>query len=91
MTRDQQLEAIRAACIKANPNRHRENARWWHRYEPEPVRLADVLLAVTELGRPMATRSRSLIMDALVQWDLMRDDLAQQSDECVAFPYDLLK
>lgn len=54
MNRDKQLEAIRAACIKANPqivvNKHAQLIKLDHTVEYfeecRPVRLADVLLAI---------------------------------------------
>lgn len=94
MTRDQQITAIRAACIKANPDTGWSPLQYMLGGEvgrvARPIRLADVLLAITNLGRPLATRGRSLMIDALVYWDLMQDDLTQQSDECVAYLAHLL-
>lgn len=81
MTRDRQIEAIRAACIQANPGMGFAND--WGDYRP--VCLADVLLVITNLSRPLAARGRHLVFDALVYWDLMQDDLTRQSDECIAY------
>lgn len=171
MTRDQQLEAIRAACIKANPeivelkfgcglyvetlegygghdviNQHRRvTAEQCHieqlpnylvgAYFGErgyiqadskkiagrrgailpnvfkiveiigrPIRLADVMLAMresfTEAGAASGTSTFETFVKAIAvvagggkgatSWNLRQDDLAKQSDECVAFLAQLL-
>jgi hypothetical protein len=137
MTRDQQLEAVRAACIRANPEITelkfgcevlRRSETTYHVINPlgwgandrkcwlnsvpfgdmpielekdlvqnggefeivgRAIRLADVLLAIGKDGRveyAMAAHDGLQIRvgyDA-VYWNLRKDDLAEQSDECVA-------
>lgn len=97
MTHQQKLEAIRAACVKANPDivvdeighENGEQAPEIERVYRE-VRLADVLLAV----KPHYTnhdydndRDRQMVD----LWNLHKDDLTEQSDEFVDFAYQLLK
>ncbi len=114
MTRATQLEVIRTAVIKANPEIGREKWRCTscndqsffgsenlhsfqgcageiqkELYVSRPIRLADVLLAI---GRPALYDSSAyfLYKNGNEVWDLRRDDLTEQSDECVAFLADLL-
>lgn len=96
MTRSEQLEAIRAAVEKAEP----EDSRWKVICaDEEVVRLADVLLALGQLKkpyrRPFLVTERGEFVDVNFNlrstWNLRQDDLSQQSDECVAFLYELLK
>lgn len=103
MTRQEQLDLIRAACIEANPSDTtlRDKNSWQglqiKREYGRPVRLADVLLALptlwvqpkTDVGN--GTRSiNSGMMNSGISWNLRRDDLAEQSDECVSFLAELL-
>ncbi len=96
MNRQEQLETIRAACIRANPDRA------WIRYEDVdtewPVRLADVLWAWHEkadkdlqdkdiIPLPM----RAMYGKIALHWNLRKDDLTEQSDETISFLYDILK
>lgn len=89
MTRDQNIEAIRAACIKANPDSF-ERFNWG---KPSPIRLADVLLAMREGGKATEAQEFWLIEDCNREntWNLRKDDLTLQSDECVIFLANLLK
>lgn len=130
--RDEQIAAIRAACIKANPEIEKE----WsdckvcsgvgftaeHEggqacYEGEcnncpvqvqcdpcmgsgkvlgrPIRLADVLLAIREIKRPIAQAMVNTWWDRqerklLETYDLMHDNLTAQSDETLSFLAKLL-
>jgi hypothetical protein len=103
MTRDQNIETIRTACIKANPEKvtlvvSEEN--------PDttvfdgPIRLADVLLAIQATTTTKGTtlvNSYGIFMDTHFNmdmnagWNLRQDDLTLQSDECVAFLASLLQ
>jgi hypothetical protein len=90
--RNEQLEAIRAACIEAKPEiEHSQDGLNGVR----PVRLTDVLLAV-ETGWWHRDRNAEHEISAdtsklLILWDFHQDDLTQQSDECIDFLADLLK
>lgn len=84
------LEIIRKAAIAANPEKE-----WvYFRYEggtesteyEEPIRLADVLLAISLLPPPCND-----YLVSTIGWNLRRDDLAEQSEETLAFLADLLK
>jgi hypothetical protein len=95
------LARVRAACIKANPERDWRGRQWIE----EPVRLADVLLAlkgnaniaIDELGYFMeaedSTRDNNLYSKVYQGrcWNLRQDDLTLQSDECVSFLASLLQ
>jgi hypothetical protein len=116
MTRQEQLDRIRAACIDANP----EIAKREELYHPQgmgaskpisifgTIRLGDLLLVIGN-----SKKRHSVTIDAqrdnLVffwatkdpdnpdratllrsQWNLRKDDLTEQSDECVAFLANLL-
>lgn len=115
MTHQEKLEAIRKACVKANPDIIVEGcesgitpcACWWHKnYPPDgnkyrPIRLADVLNAImhTEYVVSIASNERFEVLDraknewkqVFITWYLTRDSLEEQSEETVAFIYDLLK
>lgn len=103
MTREQQLALIREKCIAVNPSRV-----WWSADGPEegnaaiwePVRLADVLLAIGDRERiHVGGRGRFFTfkgddMRDMVGgrfWNLRKDDLTEQSDECLAFLAELLQ
>lgn len=114
--RQEKLEAVRAACVKANPDivvdeighENGEQAPEIERVYRE-VRLADVLLAIQEESGAHALPSEedggsteSMKYNAqvwrdrrwsetLYGWNLRRDDLTEQSDECIDFLYQLLK
>lgn len=101
------IEAIRAACIKANP------ADDWDDYDPtceykypRPIRLADVLLAITD-GYFFAVSEDGHILRMVEgsgtnelglfryegtgkYWNPRTDDLTAQSDECLKFLVNLL-
>ena len=98
MTRDENISAIRATCIKANPEKD------WRSFKygklpivPNNPRLADVLLAIRKHYNSYfsgkQSSEESVEIDDLVNchWDLEADDLTLQSDACVAFLTDLLK
>ncbi|MCB1392884.1 hypothetical protein [Nitrobacter sp.] len=102
MTRQEQLDLIRAACIEANPSDTtlRDKNSWQglqiKREYGRPVRLADVLLALEQSGDPQyAVNTTGEFMrwgdtPTGIRWNLRKDDLAEQSDECVAFLAELL-
>jgi len=65
-----------------------------------PIRLADVLLAVPHLKprdhrnivRGQAESAGNVgFVTVVCEWNLRKDDLTEQSDECVAFLYELLQ
>jgi hypothetical protein len=92
--RDQNTETIRAACIKANPEK---NWKWQASLDPEPFSLADVLLAIPKraIDRLEASANYFYIREVgrggSEGWNLRQDDLTLQSDECVAFLANLLQ
>lgn len=100
--RDDQIKLIRQKCIEANSTKE-----WnWHcparktcsvDFE-EPVRLADVLLAIPQLWvQPKIERKDDYryinngVFSTGIKWNLRKDDLTEQSDETIAFLADLLK
>jgi hypothetical protein len=94
MTRQEQLDLIRAACIEVNPSDTtlRDKNSWQglqiKREYGRPVRLADVLLAINESKkRPYGY---DVLMEIVAYWNLRKDDLSEQSVECVAFLAELL-
>lgn len=104
MNRDRQIEAIRAACIRANPeivvNKHAQLIKQDHSVEYfeqcRSIRLADVLLAIGSGVRLEEQTSSGELAIGIAgrgwtRWNLRKDDLAEQSDECIAFLADLLK
>lgn len=103
MARETNLEAIRAACIKANRDiEHRLITRATNRITvaipDDTIRLADVLKATTrKYGYPLELYEGQMVGDAeqqvlalLSRYNLVTDDLTQQSDECIQFLADLL-
>lgn len=103
MNLSQQVEEIRAACIKANPEIEQRNITKIRNGHGEtidvhvddgrffrPIRLADVLLAMDEKadGYISFTEWHFFIFH---RWNLRTDDLTQQSPECIAFIHSLLK
>lgn len=65
-----------------------------------PIRLADVLVAIAykdkrrfacdELGNILEYNSKGEIIEGLVAWNLLDDNLDHQSDECLTFLINLL-
>lgn len=107
------LEIIRAACIKANhdmqstsviagcPNCHEHDGAKITINVDRPVRLADVLLALsTQQVRVQYSAGDDARIDYLRvvpdtwevagSWNLRKDDLTQQSPETIQFIHDLL-
>jgi hypothetical protein len=94
MTRTEQLELIRRKCIEANPSKE------WHWICParkscsvefdEPIRLAGV--AVTHAGNILEAPQDDWVEpeQGRTKWNLRKDALTEQSDECVAFLATLL-
>lgn len=105
--RQQQLEKVRAACVKANPDRRNPFCAGCGAYQDQPIRLADVLLAILFCSANAITTEVVFgVMPRLIiypespvedgrpecgEWSLRADSLDEQSDECVAFLADLLK
>lgn len=103
----QQLTAIRAKCIEANP----DNVCWGlpsggNIKDARSPRLADVLLAIgtaennalRPFPRDVAVDGRGIISSYFSltdkrseSWNLRNDDLSAQSDECVQFLCELLR
>ena len=84
------LAAIQQKCVEANPEI--ENKRWG---TERPIRLADVLLAVQKQeygGSPEFRYTCEKLTSGAwhVHWNLRKDDLTEQSEECISFLYDLL-
>lgn len=82
MLRSKQIDLIRAACIKANQMRYPEH---WSK-KTSLIRLADVLYML--MNKPANDKQMEAVM---WKWKFRQDDLTEQSDECVAFLYELLK
>lgn len=91
MTHQEKLEAIRKACVAANPEiivEGRESgitpcACWWHKnYPPDgnkyrPIRLADVLLALHEAPRTKNVGITTLV-GSMVLESFTKDDLRKE-------------
>jgi hypothetical protein len=96
MTRQEQIDLIRAACIEANPTDTtlRDQNSWQglqiKRKGGRPVRLADVLEAARKVGYGSTEDWLGVITGVVTRYDLRKDDLTKQSDECVAFVAQLL-
>ena len=73
-------------------------------YPGRPIRLADVLLAMTPDRQPISVDGNGVVTsykaaadgitpvwDKQSSWNLCADDLTQQSTECIDFLYELLK
>lgn len=100
MERYQQLELIRMAAIKANPDKAWDKLLGnKNRRVSVPIRLADVLLAIQATTTTKGTtlvNSYGIFMDTHFNmdmnagWNLRQDDLTLQSDECIKFLADLL-
>lgn len=97
MTRQEQLDLIRAACIEANVKILTRANKWHGIGGEDDIRLADVLLAIptlwvqpkTDVGN--GTRFiNSGMANSGISWNLRRDDITEQSVECVAFLAELL-
>lgn len=96
MTRDQKIGAIRKACIGANL-KIGAMARDGRRMVPvlnygRPIRLADVIHALVKADSESVTEKQylELLLDNTVGWDMPKDDLSLQSEECVSFIHSLL-
>lgn len=89
MNRQEQLDLIRAACIEANVKILTRANKWHGIGGEDDIRLADVLLAINESKkRPYGY---DVLMEIVAYWNLRKDDLSEQSVECVAFLAGLLK
>lgn len=98
MTTEEKVEAIRQACIKANPEI--DTTYWISPKDPyegiedckevtRPIRLADVLLAKECINRAREMYNR-YTYETVEKWNLHADDLTQQSPETIDFLYGLL-
>lgn len=95
MTKQEQLDFIRSRCIAANPEiEERSRFNRLHEVRVLPIRLADLLLAIDGLtagkvpGNDFAYIRKGNVRS---KWLLTKDDLTEQSNECVSFLYDLLQ
>ncbi len=95
MTRSQNLEVVRKACVEANPNKNWMRIDNGREYEEEPVRLADVMNTLNRDGR-FERRSGSSVRfyfyrsrDAAFIWNLLKD-LDGQTDSTLQFLADIL-
>lgn len=97
MTRQEQLDLIRAACIEANQSDTtlRDKNSWQglqiKREYGRPIRLADVLEAARKVGYHSTEDWLGVIAGVVTRYDLRRDDITEQSDECLAFLANLLE
>lgn len=87
MTRTEQENQIREACIKANPGIELLPRVF-------PIHLADVLLAVPK-KRYLTCNCDGFFSEEYetatgIEWKLRQDSLADQSDETIAFLHSLL-
>jgi hypothetical protein len=107
MTREEKLQAITEACVKANNGiimveclgcKYR-GKKHLIQSDPRPIRLADVLLAfLTDDALDKYTEMEGLTMFfddlkcAIVTiWNLRKDSLSDQSDDCISFLFSLLR
>lgn len=96
MDRQEQLDLIRAACIEANPGDTtlRDQNSWQglqiKRTHGRPIRLADVLEAARKVGYVSTEDWLGVITGVVTRYDLRKDDITEQSDECVAYVCGLL-
>src|SRR2546426_810952 len=93
MNREEKIAAIRQKCIEANPDRE---------WVVQTIRLADVLLAIEKSDNDQVTfvdAAGFFYADYLqgngiepqdVCWNLPKDDLNEQSEECLDFLAELL-
>jgi hypothetical protein len=102
-TRQEQLELIRDACIRANPEIEKRRIDYvdedtgddtW--VQDDTIRLADVLLAHSKTITPPTnseekSKIQNDVLNIIYWWNLRKDDINDQSDPCVAFVYQLLK
>src|SRR4029077_17503177 len=99
--RTEKIVLIRQKCIKANPDRvgAYESDDGFVGAENAPVRLADVLLAIkrnVKEGRDKTEYLFDIVSELWGKrkawgWNLHKDDLTEQSAECITFLADLLK
>src|SRR5438270_678262 len=103
MNRDEQLEAIRDACVKANPDKACPTIELkGDKCCEHSIRLADVLLAmevkdpnnryqVRTSGHIGTISPVSPMTHVYTRWNLPADDLTLQPDETINFLYALLQ
>ena len=97
MTLPQKLEAIRAVCVKANPDREwKEYACSSDGVEEEvdlPILLSDVLAAMkvdpifTEMF-PSVLRNK--VLKIIATWNLLRPSLDDQEEATINLVYEIL-
>lgn len=94
MTRQQQIEIIRKACAAANPQVEILMGQEMSVYYIRPIRLADVLSAIGNVDARVKVDGDKLKVfadETMLTWNLRKDDLTEQSDECVEFLAEILK
>jgi hypothetical protein len=103
MERNDQLSLIRQKCIEALcAHGTRSEQSLYTRGFDRPIRLADVLLAITKAspnnhnrvwlksdGRFVLNENGNSLHNP-ADWNLRKDDLTEQSEECINFIYELL-
>jgi len=93
------LEQIIKKCIEANPEIVEIRAVTKHGIKyPEvqrEIRLADVLLALGDINRPLTVNVLGYMLEYKnekdAQWNLKDDNLEHQSGETIKFIHNLLK
>ena len=98
LNRRESISKIRRACLKANPNLWDDHGDVLKRRiapgmaVPAKLGLVDVLLALKAITNRNDPRSddedekslvKELIARVVFAWDLQRDDLDEQDDECI--------
>src|ERR1044072_8652531 len=91
--RTQNIETIRAACVKANPDIRQTKANLTRFYtEDRPIRLADLLFAMRQQSvkalLPFEDFTKRIMVlvcgdgtPSKLGWNLRADDLTQHTDE----------
>ena len=112
MTHEQKLEAVRAKIIEAVPSipkleiacelsreKNKDKGSFHHLLIKRPIRLVDVLIAITNSKYLLRDQYKYPLWDAetptvgdiiLYEWIFEQDDLNLQSPETVSFLFDLL-
>ena len=91
MTTPQKIEAIRQACVRANPERkwiERDRDANDERLEIDlSVLLSDVLLAMNKKLDKWASRSWNSV---IASWNLLRPSLEDQEEATINLVYEIL-
>jgi hypothetical protein len=98
--RTQHLQTIREAAVKANPNIQEQEGHKCRHHDGlilnrseictcGPVRLAEVILALEDHKQDYIPDATLAIL-CQIYWNLRKDELALQDDECLEFLANLL-